>query len=62
MENFVVDFWSQIYLDNDDRSQIYLVGKGGRLPGDISVGNEKSPISLFSTIPAMGDKLPPPNG
>lgn len=52
MENFVVDFWSQIYL----------VGEGGRLPGDISVGNEKSPISLFSTIPAMGDKLPPPNG
>lgn len=41
---------------------IKFVGEGGRLSGDISVGAEKSPISLFSTIPVEGDKIPPPNG
>ena len=68
----MVDFRSQIYLDNDDRShgrQWSLVwtykicyGGGGSLLGDIFVGAEKSLISLFSNIPVEGDKIPPANG
>lgn len=41
---------------------IKFVGEGGRLSDEISVGTEKSPISLFNTIPVAGDKTPPPNG
>lgn len=39
-----------------------LLGEGGRLSGDTSVGEEKSPISLLNTIPVEGDRTPAPNG
>lgn len=38
-----------------------LLGEGGRLSGDTSVGVEKSPISLLSTIPVKGERTPAPN-
>lgn len=41
---------------------IKFAGAGGRLSGVISVGVEKSPISLLSTIPVEGERTPPPNG
>lgn len=39
---------------------IKLVGAGGRRSGDISVGVEKSPISLFRTTPVDGESNPAP--
>jgi len=42
--------------------RIKLAGAGGSLSGDISLGVEKSPISLLSTIPVDGESTPPPNG
>lgn len=39
-----------------------FAGAGGRRSGEISVGVEKSPISLLSTIPVVGERTPPPNG
>lgn len=48
----------------DDKGLLFglikFEGEGGRLSADISVGTEKSPISLFSTIPVERDKTPPP--
>lgn len=41
---------------------IKLKGEGGRVLGDISVGTEKSPISLFNTMPVELERTPPPNG
>lgn len=35
-------------------------GAGGSLSGDISVGVEKSSISLLSRIPVEGESTPPP--
>ena len=40
---------------------IKLVGAGGRLSGDTSVGIEKSPISLFIMTPVDGESNPAPN-
>lgn len=37
-----------------------FVGAGGRSSGVFSVGTEKSPISLLSTIPVEGDRTPAP--
>lgn len=37
-----------------------LTGEGGSLSGDTSVGTEKSPISLLSTMPVEGDITPAP--
>lgn len=37
-----------------------LEGAGGSLPGDTSVGVEKSSISLLSTTPVEGESTPPP--
>lgn len=38
-----------------------LVGAGGSLSCDRSVGTEKSSISLLRTMPVDGDSTPPPN-
>ena len=37
-----------------------FVGAGGSMSGVISVGVEKSSISLLSTIPVEGDNTPAP--
>lgn len=37
-----------------------FAGAGGSLSGDISVGVEKSSISLLSRIPVEGESTPPP--
>ena len=39
---------------------IKFEGEGGSLSEATSVGTEKSPISLFSTMPVDWDKTPPP--
>lgn len=39
---------------------IKFAGAGGSLSGDISVGIEKSPISLLRTIPVEGERIPAP--
>lgn len=39
---------------------IKLVGAGGSLSGDLSVGVEKSSISLLRTMPVEGERTPPP--
>ena len=39
---------------------IKFVGAGGSLSGDISVGVEKSSISLLITIPVEVDRTPAP--
>lgn len=41
---------------------IKLLGAGGSLSGVISVGIEKSSISLLRMIPVDGDNTPPPKG
>lgn len=41
---------------------IKFAGAGGRVSGVISVGVEKSSISLLSTIPVDGERTPPPKG
>jgi len=41
---------------------IKFAGAGGSLSGVISVGVEKSSISLFSTIPVEGESTPAPKG
>jgi hypothetical protein len=40
---------------------IKLVGAGGSFSGDISVGMEKSSISLLITIPVEVERIPAPN-
>lgn len=39
-----------------------LAGAGGSLSIETSVGIEKSPISLFRTMPVEADNTPPPKG
>ena len=39
-----------------------FAGAGGRLSGVVSMGVEKSSISLLSTIPVEGERTPPPKG
>lgn len=39
---------------------IKFAGAGGSMSGDISVGAEKSPISLLRTIPVEGESTPAP--
>lgn len=39
---------------------IKFAGAGGSLSEDISVGIEKSPISLLRTIPVEGERMPAP--
>lgn len=41
---------------------IKFAGAGGSMSGDISVGAEKSPISLLTMIPVEGDNTPAPKG
>lgn len=41
---------------------IKFAGAGGSMSGDISVGVEKSPISLLSMIPVEGESTPAPKG
>lgn len=41
---------------------IKFAGAGGKLSVDISVGIEKSPISLLRIIPVEGERIPAPNG
>ena len=41
---------------------IKFAGAGGRFSTEISVGIEKSPISLLSTIPVEGERTPAPKG
>lgn len=40
---------------------IKLVGAGGSLSRDMSVGIEKSSISLLRMMPVRGESTPPPN-